>query len=523
MSDMGQDVIIEFRNISKTFPGVQALDGVSFSVKRGQVHAVVGENGAGKSTLMKIVAGLYQSDGGQVILNGQPQHIRDANAALELGIAMVPQELNLVPEMTVAENILLGIEPRRGLGVVDRKALQLRAGEVLVSLGVGIDTYEKAKNLSVAEQQMVQIARALAFNCKILIMDEPTAPLSKRETDALFDRVRHISERGTTILYISHRMEEIFEIADRISVLRDGKLMRTLDRADSTYDEIVRLMIGRELSDFLHERERRKQGCEVILEVRGLTREGLFEDISFRLHKGEILGFAGLVGARRTEALQSVFGYPPPDGGDVLIEGKPVTIRRPYDAIRAGIAYLPEERKAQGLFLVMSVLENVTIPFIKRFQKRFSISRREEATEGMRLSEQLSVQTPSLSQQIRYLSGGNQQKVIVARWLGSGSKILILDEPTRGIDVNAKAEIHSLVSDMAARGESIIMISSELQELMAMADRIIVMCEGRIVGDVNPQEATQEDVLRMAMWGTNGCNVNKPDDPARTGDSIHGQ
>jgi ABC-type sugar transport system ATPase subunit len=501
---MNHDTILEFCDVSKSFPGVHACDHISFDVKRGQVHAIVGENGAGKSTLMKITAGLYQLDDGELQIEGEPAVIRDAQQALQLGIGMVPQELNLVPEMMVAENILLGIEPRQGLGMVDRKELHRRSSEVLASLGIGIDTYQKVKMLSVANQQMVQIARAIANNCKILIMDEPTAPLSKKETDALFERIRHLSELGTTIIYISHRMEEIFEIADRITVLRDGRAMRTMDIADATYDEIVHLMIGKRLDEFLNVREQRKKGGEVVLEARGLSRDGLFEDISFKLHKGEILGFAGLVGARRTETMQSVFGYPPADEGEIYVEGELVEIRRPHDAIQAGIAYLPEERKAQGLFLVMSVLNNVTIPFIKRFQKGLSIRRRDEKEEGKRLTEQLRVQTPSLSQQIRYLSGGNQQKVIVARWLGSGSKILILDEPTRGIDVNAKSEIHGLISDMAQQGESIILVSSELQELLAITDRIMVMREGRIVGEVDPQEVTQEDVLRLAMLSNNG-------------------
>lgn len=502
------DTILEFREISKSFPGVQALDHVSLSVKRGEVHAIVGENGAGKSTLMKIAAGLYQLDDGQVILNGQPVNLKSTGEALASGIAMVPQELNLVSEMMVAENILLGIEPRNKIGVVDRRQLHRKASEILASLSVDVNTYQRLKNLSVAEQQMVQIARALAFECTILIMDEPTAPLSEPEKVALFERIRRLRELGTTILYISHRMEEIFEIADRITVLRDGQLMRTMNQAEANQDEIVRLMIGRSLSEFLHEREQREQKDEVVLEVRSFTRRGIFEDISFKLHKGEVLGFAGLVGARRTEVLGSVFGFPSADSGEIYVEGTKVTIKSPVDAIRLGMGYVPEERKALGLFLIMSVLKNISLPFLKRLQRLSVINRNDERVEATRLSQQLRVQTPSMAQQVRFLSGGNQQKVILARWLGSGSKILILDEPTRGIDVNAKEEIHALIAEMVTQNQSIILISSELQELIAIADRIIVMREGHIVAEVYPWEVTQEDVLRLAMWGSNGNSTS---------------
>lgn len=499
MSD--DEILIEFRDICKRFPGVQALDHVNLSIKRGEIHAIVGQNGAGKSTLMKIAAGLYQPDEGQIWLSGRPVEIKNASEALALGIAMVPQELNLVPEMSVAENILLGIEPRQVLGIVDRRSLHRRAKQILDSLDVDIDLGVKLRQLSVAEQQMVQIARAMAFECSILIMDEPTAPLSEREKNALFARIRWLQQGGTTILYISHRMQEIFEIADRITVLRDGKLIRTMDRSEATPDGIVGLMIGRSVKEFLHERERRKYHDDVVLEVRGLTRAGLFEDISFVLHRGEILGFAGLVGARRTETLSSLFGYPPPDSGTIFIDGVQVEIKSPEDAIRLGIGYVPEERKAQGLFLKMNVAHNITLPFIKRLQHLSVIDHSAEMDQSTRLSQQLRIQTPSMTQLVRYLSGGNQQKVVLARWLGSGSRILIMDEPTRGIDVNAKAEIHALIGELAAQGKSIILISSELEELMAIADRIIVMREGRVVGEVYPWEVTEEDVLRMAMLG----------------------
>jgi ABC-type sugar transport system ATPase subunit len=369
-------------------------------------------------------------------------------------------------------------------------------------LGVGIDVQQKVKNLTVAQQQMVQIARAMGYCCNTLIMDEPTASLSQRETQALFKNIRRFREQGATVLYISHRMQEVFDIADRITVLRDGQLICTMDRAEATEEKIVRAMIGRALRDYLHEREHARRAAEVVLEGRGLTRDGLFEDVSFALHRGEILGFAGLVGARRTEVFASVFGFAPLDRGEILSEGKPVQIKGPADAIRLGIGYVPEERKRLGLFLVMSVLHNISLPFLDRVRRWILIRRHEERAEAGRLSEQLRVQTPSLAQQVRYLSGGNQQKVILARWLGSGAQVLILDEPTRGIDVNSKAEIHALIGQLAAQQKSIVLISSELQELLAIADRVIVMREGRVVGELDPDQSSEEDVLRMAMWGT---------------------
>jgi len=493
------NIILDFREISKSFTGVRALDNVSFAVKRGEVHSIMGENGAGKSTLMKIAAGLLLQDSGQIYLNEQNIHIKNAHQALKLGIAMVPQELNLVPEMTVAENILLGIEPRHILGIVDRKELHRKASEALASLGMTVNTQQMIKKLSIAEQQIIQIARAIVFRCNILIMDEPTASLSEREKRALFELLRRLNQRRTTILYITHRIKEVFEISDRITVLRDGKLTGTRVCSETNEDEIIRLMVGRPLREFLRRREQRKRGGEVVLEVHGLTRKNLFKDISFSLNRGEILGIAGLVGARRTETFNSLIGFPPPEKGEVFIEGRPVSIKSPLDAVRLGIGYLPEERRQHGIFPIMSVLHNMSIPFLKRLQCGTVISRKKEELAGTNLSQQLHIQTPSLNKQIAYLSGGNQQKVILARWLGSRSKILIMDEPTRGIDVGAKVEIHTLICNLADKGESIIMISSEIQELLAITDKILVMHEGSIVGSVDPESSTEEDILRIAM------------------------
>lgn len=499
---MDANLILEFRNISKHFPGVRALQDVSFGVRTGEVHAIVGENGAGKSTLMKIAAGLSVPDGGQVLLDGQPVALRDAHHALRLGIAMVPQELNLVPEATVAENILLGIEPRGALGVVKRREQTQRAREVLDSLGISIDPARKALSLSVAEQQMLQIARALAYQCKILIMDEPTAALSLREKEALFERLHRLHQLGTTILYISHRMEEIFEISDRITVLRDGALIGTVERTGATHEQIVQMMIGRPLGDFLHSRRQRSASGAPVLDVRGLTRRGQFEDVSFVLHEGEILGFAGLVGAGRTEVMNCIFGVESPDSGEILLEGKPVAIHSPAEAIALGIGYVPEERKRLGIFPVLSVLQNLTMPFLKRLQHATVVDRKSEQQEGQSLARQLRVQTPSLGHPINNLSGGNQQKVILGRWLGSGAGILILDEPTRGIDINAKSEIHGLIVGLSEKGKSVILVSSEMQELTAICDRIVVMRQGHVVGIADAQAATQDELFRLAVLGT---------------------
>ena len=496
---MRSEMILEFQDISKGFPGVQALSKVSFSIQTGEIHAIVGENGAGKSTLMKIVAGLYRPDEGKIILEGQEVDIRNPQIALGLGIAMVPQELNLVPEMTVAENILLGIEPRNHFGMVDRRLLNQKAREILDSLDVQIKTRTALKNLTVAEQQLIQIARALANQCKILIMDEPTAALSEKEKISLFDRLRKLNESNTTILYISHRMEEIFEISHHITVLRDGKLTGTLLRTETNQNQIVNLMIGRELQEFLHVRGARKHIGDPLLEIRGFTKTGEFEDINFTLKKGEILGFAGLVGAGRTEVMSSIFGSHAPDAGEIFLGGEKIKIDSPIKAIQAGIGYVPEERKRQGIFPVMSVLHNLSIPFLQKLQKLLVVVTGKEAEIGNQLSSQLRVVTPSLNKQIVHLSGGNQQKVILARWIGSGAHILILDEPTRGIDINAKSEIHALIEKLAGEGKSIILISSETQELLAIADRIIVMREGKIVGELFADETSEEEVLRMAM------------------------
>jgi inositol transport system ATP-binding protein len=495
------DDIIEYQNLTKNFPGVCALNDVSFTIKRGEIHAIVGENGAGKSTLMKVTLGLYQPDSGQIVINGRPVHITGARQAMNLGVSMVPQEVNLVPELTVAENIMLGIEPRHPMGVIKKRALVSSAEKTLESLHVYIDPDQKIKLLSVAEQQVVQIARGIAFNCSILLLDEPTASLSEKEKTALFSLLRLLKSKGTTIIYISHRMAEIFEIADRITVMRDGEVTGTLPTKETNQNAILKLMIGREVKEFFHHRQKNIQSQDIILQLRNLRMEGLFKNISFHLRRGEILGFAGLVGSHRTEVMSAIIGNPPPQEGEIILDGKLVRISSPEAAIRLGIGYVSEERKKSGIFPIMSVLNNITIPFLKMLLNYIVIDNKKENRAGEDLITKLNIRTPSVDQKMVNLSGGNQQKAILSRWLGSQSKILILDEPTRGIDVNAKAEIHSLISNLSEQGLSIIVVSSEVQELLAIADRILIMKEGEIVGEVDPEFVTEEDVVRISMFG----------------------
>ena len=515
---MEKNIILEYQKIDKKFPGVQALSDINFKIMHGEIHAIVGENGAGKSTLMKITSGLYQPENGKILMSGSPVRIRNTSQAMSLGISVVPQELNLVPQMSVGENIMLGIEPRSRWGIVKRLELNKKAKETLGSLEKDFNTKQKAEDLSIADQQVVQIARAISFKCNLLILDEPTSSLSETERVSLFKLLRLLKKKGTTIIYISHHMDEVFEISDRITVLRDGKFIATKNTKDTNEDEIVRLMVGRDLKEFLYIRKERKKGDRVILEVRNLSRENMFENVSFKVHEGEILGFAGLVGAGRTEVVSSIFGNPKIEDGEIKVKNMPAKINSPSGAIKLGFGFVPEERKRNGIFDTMSVLHNLTIPFVKNFRKRLHVDEKKEKKKAEELVKQLDVRMASIEQLIKNLSGGNQQKVILSRWLGSGSEILILDEPTRGIDVNAKIEIHSLIAKLAKEGKSIILVSSEMPELLAIADRIIVMREGRIVGEVNPQDVDEEEILRLAMFGSNNNHKQgKKQSPAIVG------
>ena len=491
---------LELRNVSKRFPGVQALSDVSVSLMEGEVHAVVGENGAGKSTLMNVIIGLIQADRGKIFRDHREVLINTPIDAQRLGIGIVPQELNLVPHLSVMENILLGMLPCRIQGVaIDWKCMARKTREVLERVGERIEPGAIVSRLSTAQQQIVQIMRALSFGAKILIFDEPTSSLSLVETEKLFGIIRSFRDGGGSVFYISHRLEEILEIADRITVLRDGCKVAELEPHATTLQEVIRYMVGKQVVDERKESVFDPEGEEVVLRVEHLTRSREFRDVSFELRTGEILGVAGLVGSGRTELLKCIFGDTAPDSGSIYIGGVKTVHRRPEDAIRNRLAYVPEERRKLGLFPLLSVSENMTMPILKRLRRLVGIDRKKQLAHVQEFIRKLDIRTPGVSQIVRNLSGGNQQKVILARWLLTGCRILILDEPTRGIDVNAKAEIHQILRDLVGEGMSILFISSEPQEVLKIADRILVMHEGAVKGELDAENASQEDLLKLAL------------------------
>jgi rhamnose transport system ATP-binding protein len=491
--------IFGLRGVTKRFGGVVAVDGVDFELRPGEVHALVGENGAGKSTLMKVVDGLYAPDGGRVEVNGEAASFsspRDAEAA---GIAMIPQELDLFPELSVAENLFVGRKrPRNRWGGLDWGTMQNETRERLDSLGVSLDVTSDVKRLSAAEQQIVAIARALAGEARAVIMDEPTSALTDREARRLFGIIEDLKEDGVGVVYISHRLEEIFEISDRITVLRDGKHIKTAQASELDAEELVRLMVGRPLNELFTRSE--SETGEVVLEVRGLTRAGEFEGVDFKLRRGEILGLAGLVGAGRTELAQAVFGIRPPEAGEILVDGKGARIRSPQAAMERGIFYVPEERRSQGLILPFSIKNNITLSILDRISRLGFVPRSERQTAD-RFAKELSIRGAKISDPVSRLSGGNQQKVVVAKSLAREPNVLLLDEPTRGIDVGAKSEIYRLMDTLAKEGKAILLISSELDEVLSMSDRVLVMREGRITGEFGRGEATQENVMTAATGG----------------------
>jgi ABC-type sugar transport system ATPase subunit len=502
--------LLHMQGISKSFPGVRALDGVDLEVRAGEVLALVGENGAGKSTLMKILSGAHHKDAGRIILDGREVEIENPHHAQRLGIAIIYQEFNLTRNQTVAANIYIAREPRaRGLagwlGFVDRPRMEADAGRVLARIRAKIPTDVKVGDLSVAQQQMVEIAKAIAVQAKILIMDEPTAALGENETEVLFETVRSLKAQGIAIIFITHRLEEMFRIADRVVVLRDGQRVGELPIAEASSDRVVHMMVGRSLQEIF-----RKEAAEIkepILEARGLTRRGAVEDVSFTLHRGEILGFAGLVGAGRTETARLLFGADARDRGELLLEGKPLRVDSPTQAVKAGIGLVPEDRGLQGLVLKLSVQENIVLATLPRHSAAGWMNTTLMGETARAFTERLSIRTPHLRQKTMLLSGGNQQKVVLAKWLASQPKVLILDEPTRGIDVGAKAEVHALMSELARSGIGIIMISSELPEILAMSDRIVVMHEGRIAATLDRSEATQELIMAYASGQQKGERV----------------
>jgi ribose transport system ATP-binding protein len=492
---------LAMRGIAKSYPGVRALDGVDFDVRAGEVHALVGENGAGKSTLMKILAGAVAPDAGEIDVEGKRVAIASPRDAEKLRIAIIYQEFNLVPGLDVAANVLLGHEPVRA-GVLDFPALYARAGAVFDRLAVSVPLRSEVRVLSVAQQQMVEIAKALSLDARVIVMDEPSASLTPDEVAKLFDVIRTLTRAGVAVVYISHRMEEIFTIADRITVLRDGKLVETRDAKSYDVATVIRLMVGRPLD--AHYPPPAKYAAPAgdtarpRLSVRDLSLRGRVDNISFEVAPGEIFGLAGLVGSGRTSLLRAICGADIPTSGSVALDGSLLTVRGPHDAIAAGLALVTEDRKAQGLILGMTIRENVTLPHLDRFEHHFVVDKREETDAVAKLSADLRIRTPSLEQLARNLSGGNQQKVVLAKWLLEQSRVICFDEPTRGIDVGAKAEIYELMTRLAAQGTAIVMASSELPEVLGMSTRIGVMRGGRIVHVFTREEATQESIIGYA-------------------------
>ncbi|MFD1881783.1 sugar ABC transporter ATP-binding protein [Paracoccus pacificus] len=483
--------------ITKTFPGVRALDEVSFDLRPGEVHALMGENGAGKSTLMKILSGIYQPDGGTIEVDGLRVEIDGPAAAQGFGIGIIHQELALMRDLTVAQNIFIGREPRLSFGRLDESKLNADAAAIFESMNIHMDPRTPVAGLTIARQQMVEIAKALSHRSRILIMDEPTAALNDAEIAELFTIIRRLRSEGVGIIYISHKMDEIKRISDRVTVMRDGRYVGTVEAADTPISKIISMMVGRELGDERAERPDLSD-APVALEVRGITRGRELKDVSFAVKQGEILGFAGLMGAGRTEVARAIFGADPRDNGEIIVHGTPVDIRTPQDAVRAGIGYLSEDRKHYGLALPMDVRANIAMASLSRFTD--GLGRLDDRQLGQIARDyiaKLAIRTPSDRQEVRLLSGGNQQKVVIAKWLLRDCDILIFDEPTRGIDIGAKSEIYRLLNELAATGKAIIVISSELPEVLRLSHRIAVMCEGRLTGFL-PADTTQEAIMELA-------------------------
>ncbi len=492
--------VLEMRGVSKSFPGVRALQNVTLTAYNGEIHALMGENGAGKSTLMKILAGAYSADAGTILIDGKPVKISNPLDARNLGVSTIYQELTLATNLTVAENVFLGDELRVRGALLDKNEMYRQSESVLKRVGAVFHPTDRVGRLSIAEQQLVEIARALRHDSKVLIMDEPTAALSDAETERLFEIIRKLRDDGLAIIYISHRMAEVYELADRVSVLRDGEYIGTLDRSEISASEIIRMMVGRSLSEF-YKHERTRSAGETILEVKNVTDGGKIHESSFTVRSGEIVGLSGLVGAGRTELARLVFGADPRTGGEIFVEGKRVHISNPNDAMSAGIGYLPENRKEQGLFLEMSALDNIGINVLAENASVGVIRRKSIRHIVADAIRELAIRVSSSAALAIGLSGGNQQKLLVARWLTIKPKVLLLDEPTRGVDVGAKSEIYRIMGNLASEGVGVLFISSELPEIVGMCDRVLVMREGRIVhelGGDTGEEISQENIMAYA-------------------------
>lgn len=503
---MEEPQVLYMRGIKKAFPGVQALDGVDLEVRSGEVMALVGENGAGKSTLIKILSGAYTADDGEIFIKGHPVKIVDPKHAQDLGVSVIYQELNLAEQVSVAENIFAGREFLNRFGFIDYKVLYKNAQKWLDALHIkNVDPRDEVRRLGIARKQMVEIAKALSLDSSIIVMDEPTSslptattnPNEVNEVQVLLGMIQKLREHGKAVIYISHRLEEVFRISDRITVMRDGKLIGVRKTSETTPKEIISMMVGRNLED-LYGRPGERTIGKTVLEVRGLTQGNHLKNISFHARSGEILGVAGLVGAGRTELARAVFGADPRDSGEILVDNKPVDIRTPQHAIQAGLGYLPEDRKLQGLFLKMAIRVNVSAANISRISRNGFIQDGIEKDLAQMYVGQLNIRTPSIDQFARNLSGGNQQKVIIAKWLAVQPRVLIMDEPTRGVDVGAKMEIYTLMRKMADQGVAVVMISSELPEVLGMSDRIMVIREGYFAGELDRTDATEEKIMAMA-------------------------
>lgn len=490
--------ILRMKSIGKSFPGVKALHDVDFDLNPGEVHALLGENGAGKSTLMKCLSGVYPVDEGKIILFGKEVTINNVTDAMKLGISMIHQEFALSEQLSVADNIFMGREQVNRFRLIDRKKLYNEAQKLIDKISGNVSAYDIVGEISTAQKQMVEIAKALSMNVKVLIMDEPTAVLSQREVDALFRLIAMLKEEGISIVYISHRMEEIFEIADRITVLRDGAFISTLNTADTNQQELINLMVGRKLEEY-YIRTEHKVG-DVILKVKGITRaDGKVRNAGFELKKGEVIGFSGLIGSGRTELMRTIFGIDKPISGEIFLNGKPVNILSVRDAMKLGIGMVPEDRKLDGLFLHHDVQFNITIGVLNHFISMFRWNFQKENSIVKKYVDMLSIKISNHKQQMINLSGGNQQKVVLSKWLAIAPNIMILDEPTRGIDVGAKAEIYTLIDQLVNQGVSVIMVSSEMPELINMCDRIYVMCNGEIVKCLKREHLDQRTILKYAL------------------------
>ncbi|SFH54902.1 sugar ABC transporter ATP-binding protein [Pisciglobus halotolerans] len=490
---------VKMTGITKSFGHNSVLRGVDFGLHAGEVHALMGENGAGKSTLMNILTGLHTADSGEILVNGSERTFANPKEAEVNGISFIHQEMNTWADMTVLENLFLGRELKNGIGWIKTKEMKAQAKGVFAELGIHLDLNRDVGTLSVGQQQMIEIAKSLMTNAEVIIMDEPTAALTEREIDVLFTIIEKLKSRNVAIIYISHRMEEIFRISDRITVMRDGVSVATKNTKETHNDEIVRMMVGRDLEDYYPEKH--AEIGEVVFEAKQLGQEKVFKNISFQVKAGEIVGFSGLMGAGRTEVMRSIFGIDPLDEGELYLEGEKLLIKSPHDAIRKGIGFLTENRKDEGLILEDSICDNISLPSIDGFKKHLLIDTKAEHDFADMLMKRLNVKAMTREDPASSLSGGNQQKVVLAKWVGIGSKVLILDEPTRGVDVGAKREIYQLMNELADRGVAIIMVSSDLPEILGVSDRVLVIHEGKLAGELSRTEATEEKIMTLATGG----------------------